>query len=145
MNAAKTRAPLLPDAAHILVVDDDEGLLHLLKMRLSAMGFAVTPCINGQDAVAAAKKRMFDLAITDLRLRGEDGLDVTEELLRILPGLPIIILTAHGSIPNAVEALQERAILDGRGPISNPFVKDEVGNFFLPEGQKHLLYWVFYH
>ena len=59
---------------HILVVDDDEGLLHLLKMRLSAMGFAVTPCTTGQEAVGAAKKRMFDLAITDLRLRGEDGL-----------------------------------------------------------------------
>ena len=87
------------DQEHILVVDDDEGLLHLVKMRLSAMGFAVTPCTTGQEAVGAAKKRMFDLAITDLRLRGEDGLDVTEELLRILPGLPIIILTAHGSIP----------------------------------------------
>ena len=54
---------------HILVVDDDEGLLHLLKMRLSAMGFMVTPCTTGQDATAEAKKTMFNLAITDLRLR----------------------------------------------------------------------------
>ncbi len=101
----------------ILVVDDDEGLLHLLKMRLSAMGFEVTPCTNGQDAIAAAKKQLFDLAITDLRLRGEDGLDLTEELLRMHPGLPVLILTAHGSIPNAVEAMQRGAF----GYLTKPF------------------------
>ena len=88
---------------HILIIDDEEGLLQLVKMRLTAMGFAVTACTSGRDAVSAAKTNRFDLAITDLRLRGEDGLDVTEELLRIHPGLPVIILTAHGSIPNAVE------------------------------------------
>ena len=53
----------------ILVVDDDEGLLHLLKMRLSAMGFSVTPCSGGPDALTAARQEMFDIAITDLRLR----------------------------------------------------------------------------
>ncbi|HXF92839.1 MAG TPA: sigma-54 dependent transcriptional regulator [Nitrospiraceae bacterium] len=101
----------------ILVIDDDEGLLHLLKMRLSAMGFQVTPCTTGQEAVAAARKDVYDLAITDLRLRGEDGLDVAEELLRIHPGLPVLILTAHGSIPNAVEAMQRGAC----GYLTKPF------------------------
>lgn len=105
------------DQERILVVDDDEGLLHLLKMRLSAMGFAVTPCTTGQDALSAARQETFDMAITDLRLRGEDGLDVTEELLRTQPGLPVIILTAHGSIPNAVEAMQRGAF----GYITKPF------------------------
>src|SRR5574338_754085 len=102
---------------NILVIDDDEGLLHLLKMRLSAMGFGVTSCTTGKDAVGEAKKTMFNLAITDLRLRGEDGLDVTEELLRSHPGLPVIILTAHGSIPNAVEAMQRGAF----GYLTKPF------------------------
>lgn len=106
----------------ILVVDDDEGLLHLLKMRLTAEGFAVTACTTGQDAVVEAKKKMFDLAITDLRLRGEDGLDVTEELLRIHPQLPVIILTAHGSIPNAVEAMQRGAF----GYLTKPFDDKEL-------------------
>jgi two-component system response regulator GlrR len=101
----------------ILVVDDDEGLLHLLKMRLSAMGFLVTPCTTGQDALDAAKREVFDIAITDLRLRGEDGLDFTEELLRTQAGLPVIILTAHGSIPNAVEAMQRGAF----GYLTKPF------------------------
>ncbi len=107
---------------HILVVDDEEGLLHLVKMRLTAMGFAVTGCTTGREALAAAKKDRFDLAITDLRLGSEDGLDVTEELLRIHPGLPVIILTAHGSIPNAVEAMQRGAF----GYLTKPFDDQEL-------------------
>jgi two-component system, NtrC family, response regulator GlrR len=107
---------------HILVVDDEEGLLHLVKMRLTAMGFAVTACTSGRDAIAAAKKERFDLAIADLRLGNEDGLDVTEELLRIHPGLPVIILTAHGSIPNAVEAMQRGAF----GYLTKPFDDKEL-------------------
>ncbi len=91
-------------------------------MRLSAEGFAVTSCTTGHDALVEAKKKMFDLAITDLRLRGEDGLDVTEELLRIHPQLPVIILTAHGSIPNAVEAMQRGAF----GYLTKPFDDKEL-------------------
>ncbi len=106
----------------VLVVDDDEGLLHLLKMRLAAMGLQVTSCTTGQDALAAARRAIFDIAITDLRLRGENGLDVTEELLRIHPGLPVIILTAHGSIPNAVEAMQRGAF----GYLTKPFDDKEL-------------------
>jgi two-component system, NtrC family, response regulator GlrR len=106
----------------ILVIDDDEGLLHLLKMRLSAMGFSVTSCTAGQEAVEAAKQTTFDLAITDLRLRGENGLDVTESLLQNQPGLPVIILTAHGSIPNAVEAMQRGAF----GYLTKPFDDKEL-------------------
>ena len=107
---------------HILVVDDEEGLLQLVKMRLTAMGFGVTGCTTGRDAIAAAKHNRFDLAITDLRLGSEDGLDVTEELLRMQPGLPVIILTAHGSIPNAVEAMQRGAF----GYLTKPFDDKEL-------------------
>ena len=107
---------------HILVVDDEEGLLQLVKMRLTAMGFGVTGCTTGRDAIAAAKNNRFDLAITDLRLGSEDGLDVTEELLRMHPGLPVIILTAHGSIPNAVEAMQRGAF----GYLTKPFDDKEL-------------------
>ncbi len=107
---------------HILIVDDEEGLLHLMKMRLTAMGFAVTGCTTGREALAVAKNNRFDLAITDLRLGNEDGLDVTEELLRMHPGLPVIILTAHGSIPNAVEAMQRGAF----GYLTKPFDDKEL-------------------
>ncbi len=101
----------------ILLVDDDEGLLHLLKMRLGAMGFAVTACLTGEQALTEARRRRFDLAITDLRLTGLDGLALMEELRRIHPDLPVLILTAHGSIPNAVEAMQKGAY----GYLTKPF------------------------
>ena len=106
----------------ILVVDDDEGLLHLLRMRLSALGFSVTPCTGGRDALMAARQETFDIAITDLRLRAEDGLALTEELMQIQPGLPVIILTAHGSIPNAVEAMHRGAF----GYLTKPFDDKEL-------------------
>ena len=106
----------------ILVVDDDEGLLHLLRMRLSALGFSVTPCTGGRDALMAARQETFDIAITDLRLRAEDGLALTEELMQLQPGLPVIILTAHGSIPNAVEAMQRGAF----GYLTKPFDDKEL-------------------
>jgi len=101
----------------ILVVDDDQGLLHLLKMRLMAMGFDVAACTKGEEAIAQARREVFDLAITDLRLPGLDGLTVMEELRLINPNLPVLILTAHGSIPNAVEAMQKGAY----GYLTKPF------------------------
>ncbi|MGH7254327.1 MAG: sigma-54-dependent transcriptional regulator, partial [Nitrospirales bacterium] len=107
---------------HILLVDDDHGLLQLLKMRLSAMGFAVTPCTRGEEALDHARKELFDLAITDLRLPDQDGLAVMEELLLIHPSLPVLILTAHGSIPNAVEAMQKGAF----GYLTKPFDDNEL-------------------
>ncbi len=106
----------------ILVVDDDQGLLQLLKMRLAAMGFDVTTCTSGEEAIAEARRQIFDLAITDLRLGGLDGLAVTEELLLIHPNIPVLILTAHGSIPNAVEAVQKGAF----GYLQKPFDDKEL-------------------
>ncbi len=105
----------------ILVVDDDEGLLHLLKMRLTAMGFLVTACTDGEAALTAARRQVFDLAVTDLRLKGRDGLELTEELLLIHPSLPVLIATAHGTIPNAVEAIQRGAF----GYLTKPFDEKE--------------------
>ena len=106
----------------ILVIDDDEGLLRLLKMRLGAMGFAVALCTDGEAALIEARRDVFDLAITDLRLEGKDGLEVTEELHLIHPNMPILIATAHGSIPNAVEAIQRGAF----GYLTKPFDDKEL-------------------
>src|SRR5438105_2579808 len=90
----------------VLLIDDDEGLLHLLKVRLTAMGFQVVPCTTAEEALEEARNEIFDMAITDLRLAAQDGLDLMDELLLIHPTLPVLVLTAHGSIPNAVEAIQ---------------------------------------
>jgi two-component system, NtrC family, response regulator GlrR len=105
------------DGERILLVDDDEGLLHLLKIRLTAMGFAITACPDADEALAEARREVFDMAITDLRLAGRDGLALMEELRQLHPELPVLILTAHGSIPNAVEAMQKGAC----GYLTKPF------------------------
>src|SRR5437870_8820752 len=106
----------------ILVVDDDEGLLRLLTMRLSAMGFDVTTCMTGEEALAVASREVYALARTDLRLPDRDGLSVLEELRLIHPDLPVLLLTAHGSIPNAVEAMQKGAF----GYLTKPFDDKEL-------------------
>ena len=107
----------------VLLIDDDEGLLHLLKVRLTAMGFQVVPCTTAEDALEEARNEIFDMAITDLRLAAQDGLDLMDELLLIHPTLPVLVLTAHGSIPNAVEAMQRGAF----GYLTKPFDDKELG------------------
>ena len=93
----------------ILVVDDDEGLLTLLRMRLSSLGFDVTAFSNGKDAIAYLQEEAVDFAILDVRMPNMDGLKVMEELLLLHPNLPILILTAHGCISDAVEAMKKGA------------------------------------
>ncbi|MDH5565023.1 MAG: response regulator, partial [Nitrospirota bacterium] len=90
----------------ILVVDDDSSLLTLLKMRLRSMGFVVTACGSGVDALSHAQEEPYDFAIVDLRLPDADGLDLMEELHQHQTNLPVLILTAHGCIPNAVQAMK---------------------------------------
>ncbi|WP_447972652.1 sigma-54-dependent transcriptional regulator [Nitrospira sp. Kam-Ns4a] len=109
----------------ILILDDDEGLLRLLKMRLSGMGFAVVTCTSGAAALVETRRSTFDLAIIDLRLQDLDGLVLLDELLLIHPSLPVLILTAHGSIPNAVEAMQKGAY----GYLAKPFDNKELETY----------------
>ncbi|MCA9473071.1 MAG: sigma-54 dependent transcriptional regulator [Nitrospirales bacterium] len=106
----------------ILVVDDDPSLLTLLQMRLKSMGFVVTPCGTGRDALTRAQEEAFDFAILDLRLPDSDGLGLMEELHHLHSELPVLILTAHGCIPNAVEAMQKGAY----GYLTKPFDDKEL-------------------
>ncbi len=96
--------------AKILVVDDEPNIRELIKMRLVSLGYEVTEAAGGAEARAAAAQVVLDLAIIDLKLgAGEDGLQVMEQLFLINPQLPVIILTAHGSIENAVDAIKKGA------------------------------------
>jgi len=95
------------DKEQLLLVDDDRGLLALLTMRLEAMGFSVTACHDADTALEEVRRQRFDLVITDLRLGEGNGLAVMEEARALHPDLPVLILTAHGSIPGAVEAMQK--------------------------------------
>ncbi|MCC8373525.1 MULTISPECIES: two-component system response regulator GlrR [Photorhabdus] len=93
--------------AHLLLVDDDPGLLKLLGMRLTSEGFRVTTAESGGEALRLLTKEKIDLVISDLRMDEMDGMALFAEIQKQQPGMPVIILTAHGSIPEAVAATQQ--------------------------------------
>lgn len=93
--------------ANLLLVDDDPSLLKLLGMRLSSEGFRVTTAESGHDALRVLGREQIDLVISDLRMDEMDGMALFAEIQKRQPGMPVIILTAHGSIPDAVAATQQ--------------------------------------
>lgn len=93
----------------ILVVDDDSSLLELIKMRLEYAGYRTATAAKAKEAVDTVKEQFFDLSIVDLQLENESGISLMEELHLINPEMPVIILTAHGSIESAVEAMKRGA------------------------------------
>ena len=108
--------------ARILVVDDDPGLLRLLTIRLRAENYEVEAMENGVQALAAASRFRPDLVISDLRMDQLDGIGLLKELQVRWPGLKVILLTAHGTIPDAVHATQMGAF----GFLTKPVEKQEL-------------------
>ena len=90
--------------SRILLVDDDKDLLQLIAMRLTAAGYAVTAVESGQAALAALSVSRPQVVVTDLRMHGMDGMALFDAIHRDSPSLPVLILTAHGTIPEAVTA-----------------------------------------
>lgn len=93
--------------ARLLLVDDDQGLLKLLGMRLVSEGYSVVTAESGPEALRVLGREKVDLVISDLRMDEMDGLQLFSEIQKGQPGMPVIILTAHGSIPDAVAATQQ--------------------------------------
>ena len=93
--------------AHLLLVDDDSGLLKLLGMRLTSEGYSVVTAESGQEGLRVLNREKVDLVISDLRMDEMDGMQLFTEIQKVQPGMPVIILTAHGSIPDAVAATQQ--------------------------------------
>jgi two-component system response regulator GlrR len=96
-------------AGKILVVDDDRNLVTLIQMRLEAASYEVIAAFDEIEAVERAKEQVIDLSIVDLQLVQKDGISLMEDLHRIAPQMPVIILTAYGSIESAVEAMKRGA------------------------------------
>src|ERR671918_1522417 len=88
----------------VLLVDDDKDLLQLIAMRLTAAGYAVTAVESGEAALAAISVTRPLVVVTDLRMQGMDGMALFDAIHRDSPSLPVVILTAHGTIPEAVTA-----------------------------------------
>ncbi len=95
--------------ASVLVIDDERGLRDLLAYELSQEGFEVTTAENGMAAVEAVKRQRFDLAITDLKMPGMDGMQTLEALRQIDPDLEVIIATGYATVDTAVESLKRGA------------------------------------
>lgn len=93
----------------LLLVDDDPGLVRLLSIRLEQHGFKVVSVDNGESALAAVETERPDLVVTDLRMQPMDGLELLHRLHVRVPGLPILLLTAHGTIPDAIAATRNGA------------------------------------
>jgi len=106
----------------ILVVDDDAAIVEVLEMRLVAMGFDVTATNDPQVALAVADGTRFDIALLDLRMEPTDGIALMEALHARQPRLPVLIMTAHGTIETAVNAVQRGAF----DYLTKPFLHDEL-------------------
>jgi DNA-binding response OmpR family regulator len=95
--------------ATILLVDDEEAIRQSVGEILRLEGYEVVPVATGEDALEIISKRSFDLALLDLKMPGIDGIEVLHGINRISPDTKVILLTAHGSMESAIEALRQGA------------------------------------
>ncbi|QAR32593.1 sigma-54-dependent Fis family transcriptional regulator [Geovibrio thiophilus] len=101
----------------ILAVDDDPNLLEIIRLRLKSSGFDVFTADSGETALKLLEKEVFDAAVLDMKLEGETGLEIFENIKKNDPELPVIFLTAYGTIDEAVEAMRRGAV----GYLTKPF------------------------
>ena len=101
---SEDNAPVPSKGARLLVVDDDPDMLRLLSMRLNSVGYQVTAVTSAESALTQLEIEHPQLVLSDVRLPGRDGLALFDEIRKHHPTLPVILLTAHGTIPDAVEA-----------------------------------------
>lgn len=108
--------------ARIVLVDDDPGLLRLLTIRLRSEGFEVAACESASQALTSVPRFQPDVLVTDLRMKDKDGIGLLKELQGRYPALPVILLTAHGTIPDAVTATKSGAFAF----LTKPVEKDQL-------------------
>lgn len=113
-------------AAHILLVDDDPDLLRLMSMRLSATGYRVTAVSSAEEALARLAVELPALVISDVRLPHRDGLALFGDIRAQYPTLPVILLTAHGTIPDAVDATARGAFAYLTKPFDSKLLLDKI-------------------
>jgi DNA-binding NtrC family response regulator len=108
--------------AKILIVDDEEGMRRLLAKVLTREGYETVTAASGSEALRQARGDQFDLVVTDIKMPEMDGLELLAELKATDPSLPVIAITAYGTVENAVQALR----LGAYDYITKPFETDEI-------------------
>lgn len=116
------------DKQSILLIDDDTSLLELLSMRLNAVGLTVKTATSGAEALGILPQYKPHLIITDLRMDEMDGMQLSKLIQQNHPTLPIIIITAHGTIKEAIEATNEGVFGFITKPIDNNDLLDKIHN-----------------
>ena len=112
--------------ARVLVVDDDPDLLRLLTMRLAATGYLVSTAASAAAAEAQLASERPDVVVSDVRLPDRDGLSLFAEIRRHHPSLPVILLTAHGTIPDAVEAIGKGVFAYLTKPFDSQLLREKI-------------------
>jgi two-component system response regulator GlrR len=106
----------------VLLVDDDPGLLRLLSMRLEAAGYDVSTASSGGEALTELGVSRPQVMITDLRMQGMDGMALFQHVHSQDPALPVIVLTAYATTPDAAQATQQGVF----GYMTKPFDAGEL-------------------
>ncbi|HNS95944.1 MAG TPA: sigma-54 dependent transcriptional regulator [Polyangiaceae bacterium] len=113
---------MLPSKDQVLVVDDEANIRRVLSAQLAREGYEVHTAEDGERALAILREHHIDLVITDLRMPKMDGMALLRHAIEIDPDLPVVMLTAHGTVDNAVEALKTGAF----DYITKPFDQTEL-------------------
>src|SRR5215470_6913789 len=113
---------MLPEKKQVLIVDDEPNLRKILAAQLSRDGYDVLLAEDGEQGLGLLREHHIDLVVTDLKMPKVDGMTLLREALRETPDLPIVMITAHGTVDTAVEALKIGAF----DYLTKPFDKDEV-------------------
>lgn len=95
--------------ARILVVDNDEGLVHFLRRLFAKAGYDVATCTDGMAALSALRQEVFDVILLDYKMPGLNGLDTLSEIKRLQVRTPVILMTAFGTSETAIEAMKRGA------------------------------------
>jgi NtrC-family two-component system response regulator AlgB len=107
---------------NVLLIDDDQSLRKTLRLALEALGHRVSEARDSSQAQDLLGQRIFEAAFLDLRLGAEQGMDLLPALLRLSPGLPVIVMTAYATIETAVEAMRRGA----RDYLPKPFTPGQI-------------------
>lgn len=110
--------------ARLLLVDDDPSLLRLMTLRLEGEGYQVISADCAETALTLLAKHPVDVVLSDLRMPGLDGMALFDEIAKRSPGLPVVLMTAHGSIPEAVAATQRGVFGFLTKPLNNQELRD---------------------
>ena len=108
--------------ARVLIVDDEPSIRKVLAAHLGRMGYDVATAQDGAEAISALEDDLFHVVVSDMQMPVVNGLDLLRWVREHQPGLPLILITAHGTVDSAVQALKDGAF----DYISKPFDQDEL-------------------